>query len=241
MTNEEVCRQQFEAFYCADIKGGPSPVPWGHSWLESRWKFWRAAWIASQQAGETFAGTVLSASAAEGYVTAAESGRLPPNNPDSHAPEQDGGIERLQKDLRLALDGEICPTCFERGLKEGTIRPVSAVEPGAAPEHPFAWCRERVPVGYHIHVGDWPPPEPDDTAWQPLYLTPGGRPAPVEPGGRPVRPHRSGGQPVAPVFRDERLHRIDRLMDAQPGTPEGAELDKLVDEQVNAEKSGGGQ
>jgi len=111
-------------------------------------------------------------------------------------------------------------------------------EPGGSPERPFAWCRERVPVGYHIHVGAWPPPEPDDTAWQPLYLTPGGRPTSAEPEGRPVRPHRSGGQPVAPAFSDERLHRIDKLMDAQPGTPEGTELDKLVDEQVNAEKSG---
>ncbi len=55
--------------------------------------------------------------------------------------------------------------------------------------------------------------------------------------GRPVRPHRSGGQPVAPAFRDERLHRIDALMDAKVGTPEGVELDKLVNEQVNAEKA----
>lgn len=61
-------------------------------------------------------------------------------------------------------------------------------------------------------------------------------PGPVR-AGRAVRPHRSGGQPVAPAFRDERLHRIDKLMNAPPGTPEGAELDKLVDEQVNAEKS----
>lgn len=59
--------------------------------------------------------------------------------------------------------------------------------------------------------------------------------------GRSVKPHRSGGQPVAPAFRDERLHRIDKLMDAQSGTPEGAELDTLVDEQVNAEKSGAGE
>lgn len=53
--------------------------------------------------------------------------------------------------------------------------------------------------------------------------------------GRPVRPHRSGGGSPLPQFRDERLHRIDQLMDAQPGTTEGTELDKLVDEQCKAE------
>lgn len=58
---------------------------------------------------------------------------------------------------------------------------------------------------------------------------------PEENQGRPVRPHRSGGHPTPPQFRDERLHRIDELMDAQIGTPEGAELDRLVDEQVEAE------
>jgi hypothetical protein len=34
---------------------------------------------------------------------------------------------------------------------------------------------------------------------------------------------------------NERLQRIGALMDAQPGTPEGQELDALVDEQVKAE------
>lgn len=57
--------------------------------------------------------------------------------------------------------------------------------------------------------------------------------------GRPVKPHRSGGGSPSPAFREDRLHRIDKLMDAQPGTPEGAELDKLVDEQVRAEEPTG--
>ena len=48
-----------------------------------------------------------------------------------------------------------------------------------------------------------------------------------------MRPHRSGGGPG--YFRDERLQRIENLMNAKRGTPEGAELDKLVDEQVAAE------
>jgi len=35
---------------------------------------------------------------------------------------------------------------------------------------------------------------------------------------------------------DDKLKRADQLMDAQPGTPEGAELDRLADEIVEAEK-----
>jgi hypothetical protein len=44
------------------------------------------------------------------------------------------------------------------------------------PERPFAWYREGV-FGPMFHKGDWPPPEPDDTVWQPLYSSPEGRPA----------------------------------------------------------------
>jgi hypothetical protein len=48
--DERVCRKQFEAFYLKDVQGGTDcPVPWGHSWIESRWKFWRAAWMAALQ------------------------------------------------------------------------------------------------------------------------------------------------------------------------------------------------
>jgi hypothetical protein len=43
-------------------------------------------------------------------------------------------------------------------------------------ERPFAWYRKDG-VFDCFHRGDWPPPEPDDTAWQPLYLSPEGRPA----------------------------------------------------------------
>lgn len=51
MNEDTKCRQQFEAFYCHDIKGGNNcHVAWGHSWVESRWKFWKAAW----GAGRTF-------------------------------------------------------------------------------------------------------------------------------------------------------------------------------------------
>jgi hypothetical protein len=37
-----------------------------------------------------------------------------------------------------------------------------------------------------------------------------------------------------------RLKRIDELMDAKAGTPEGAELDRLVDEQVCSENQSKG-
>lgn len=48
-TDEQAAKQAFEAFYLKDIKGGDGPVSWGHSWVESRWKFWWAAWRAAQQ------------------------------------------------------------------------------------------------------------------------------------------------------------------------------------------------
>lgn len=48
--DEQACRKEFEAFYLNDAKAGSDcPIPWGHSWIESRWRFWRAAWQAAAQ------------------------------------------------------------------------------------------------------------------------------------------------------------------------------------------------
>lgn len=45
------------------------------------------------------------------------------------------------------------------------------------PERPFAWYRAETK---EFARGDWPPPVPDDTVWEPLYLTPAGRPVQIE-------------------------------------------------------------
>jgi hypothetical protein len=51
----------------------------------------------------------------------------------------------------------------------------SESETKVQPETPFAWYRTE--GGQDIFArGDWPPPEPDDTPWYPLYLSPEGRP-----------------------------------------------------------------
>jgi len=48
MTNEMAAKRAFEEFYRKDIKvDAECPIPWGHSWLESRWNFWWAAWQAA--------------------------------------------------------------------------------------------------------------------------------------------------------------------------------------------------
>lgn len=44
------------------------------------------------------------------------------------------------------------------------------------PERPWGWYREITPGTFTVEKGDWPPPEPDDVAWLPLYASPEGRP-----------------------------------------------------------------
>lgn len=40
------------------------------------------------------------------------------------------------------------------------------------PARPFAWYRQSITGCELFARGDWPPPEPDDTAWLPLYRHP---------------------------------------------------------------------
>jgi Holliday junction resolvase RusA-like endonuclease len=56
-------------------------------------------------------------------------------------------------------------------------------------------------------------------------------PAPLRPGSEPrvTRPEELR-EALVRSLADEKLRRIDQLMDAEPGTPEGEELDRLVDE-----------
>jgi hypothetical protein len=51
--NEQVAKSAFESFYRNDVKASNCPVPWGHSWVESRWKFWWAAWQTANSSVET--------------------------------------------------------------------------------------------------------------------------------------------------------------------------------------------
>jgi hypothetical protein len=44
------------------------------------------------------------------------------------------------------------------------------------PERPFAWYRKGERGEDIFSPGNWPPPEPDDVPWAPLYLTMEGRP-----------------------------------------------------------------
>lgn len=59
----------------------------------------------------------------------------------------------------------LCPTC-DLGAS-----PHLKASDYNKPARPFAWFRED--GGRTIFArGDWPPPEPDDTAWLPLYRHP---------------------------------------------------------------------
>ena len=67
------------------------------------------------------------------------------------------------------------------GYRGAVERLNAALDRRKKPERPVAWYRwagsnERVPAPIFAW-GDWPPPEPDDTVWHPLYSTPEGRPA----------------------------------------------------------------
>lgn len=81
-------------------------------------------------------------------------------------------------DLTLKEDGSFGPRngCL-CGL-DAVLSGRSAPETRKQPETPVAWFRwggsAIKPV---IAWGNWPPPEPDDVAWYPLYSTPEGRPA----------------------------------------------------------------
>jgi hypothetical protein len=86
----------------------------------------------------------------------------------------DGLLERVNR-LEKRLGG--------RYMNENSL-----TKERAKPERPAAWYRwggsALAPI---FSWGDWPPPEPDDVAWYPLYSSPEGRPA-VEPSA--LRKHR---------------------------------------------------
>ena len=68
---------------------------------------------------------------------------------------------------------------LELRYKEANEALGPADEPSAEqPERPVAWFRwGGSAVKPIIAWGDWPPGEPDDVVWYPLYSTPQGRPA----------------------------------------------------------------
>jgi len=54
----------------------------------------------------------------------------------------------------------------------------AAPETRTEPDRPLAWYRFKGVAGPPTFAwGAWPPPEPDDTVWHPLYASPEGRPA----------------------------------------------------------------
>jgi hypothetical protein len=63
------------------------------------------------------------------------------------------------------------------GYKGAVERLNRILEQRRKPERPWGWYREITPGTFTVEKGDWPPPEPDDVAWLPLYASPEGRPA----------------------------------------------------------------
>jgi hypothetical protein len=116
-----------------------------------------------------------------------------PMDPCMAFDSDDGEPWRIAEDALRGADKTAPCTCGhcldclrrERGSSDGTAAralatsvsgapfgaPTAALYPPKHPitERPWGWYREITPGTFTVEKGDWPPPEPDDTVWYPLY------------------------------------------------------------------------